>query len=231
MNRAREAALTGASDGLVITAGRQSAGRGTGDKSWESPEGSLLFTLITRPRLDAADLHRQVLAAQCAAVRAIRSVTGREAIPAWPNDLLVETDQALSWGKAGGILAEALVSGNSVNFIDIGIGINTGSRPAARGSASISAGRRALLTSFLGEAAHISSESSDLVPLWNSLNPAVGRPVTFTRRGNAASESGIFRGVDRSGWAVIVPERDAPDSFDHHFPPGTISIQKKGNIA
>lgn len=231
MNRAREAALAGAADGLVITAGRQSAGRGTGEKAWESPEGSLLFTLISRPRLDAADIHRQVLAAQCAAVRAIRSVTGRDAIPAWPNDLLVKTDQDHSWGKAGGLLAEAFVSGNAVSFINVGIGINTGSSPAVSGSASISAGRRALLAEFLAETARMTPDSPDLVPLWNSLAPAAGRPVTFIRRGSAGPETGIFRGVDRSGWAVIAPHGDAEDSFGYHFPPGTISIQNKGSIS
>lgn len=230
MNRAREAALSGAKAGSVETAGSQTAGRGTGSRPWRSAPGNLLFTLVTRPDLDAYRLHRQVIAAQCAAARAIRSVTGKPAWTAWPNDILAPTGDGHA-GKAGGILAETLVTGNSLAFVNLGIGINTGSLPPVEGTAAIRSGRRELLAAFLAEMGRLDAGESDLVGLWESLCPAVGRIVQWrpnvtaqrpaqtgaapaspggdTEAGDRCDRpvlSGIFTGLDGAGWAVIVPE-------------------------
>jgi len=156
MDRAREAALAGAETGLVVTAESQSAGRGTGAKKWESVPGGLFFTVLTRPSVNTAYAHRQVLAAQTALSRAVAKCTGKAALPLWPNDLLFDG------GKAGGILAETLSTGGTISWLNLGIGLNTGTRPSLPGSSAIPAGRKDLLGAFLAEFGKIDPEGQGL---------------------------------------------------------------------
>jgi BirA family biotin operon repressor/biotin-[acetyl-CoA-carboxylase] ligase len=222
MDKAREEALSGCEDGLVVLAERQTDGRGTGEKKWVSPSGGLFFTMVLRPRLESAWAHRLVLRAQLAMIDAIGKVSGLETFPGWPNDIL------LSGSKAGGILAETLSSGNRMTFFDLGIGINTGSAPAPNGI-SIPAGRKELLDAFLSAFRAAESEfepfglDDKLVRSWNARCPVVGKTVEFVARANA--ESGRFLGIDAAGWAII--ERNDETI---HCPPGSITLRNKGSL-
>jgi len=104
MNRARDAALAACPDGFVVIADAQTGGLGTGGKRWDSLPGGLFFTIVTRPRLESPWAHRQVLAAQCALIRAIRAVSGTSVFPHWPNDLIAATDSGS--GKVGESLSK-----------------------------------------------------------------------------------------------------------------------------
>jgi len=237
MNRAREAALSGASDGLVLIAERQSDGRGTGSKKWESAPGGLFFTLITRPNLNQAYAHRQVLAAQCAMVRSIRELTGIEAQTAWPNDILIpganplsdstHTPNSPTAGKAGGILCETLTTGNSISFLNLGIGINTGTQPSLSGTTHIASGRKELLQTFLREFEKHPASDQDLVSHWNSLSATTGKTVRYCDQQNGKNYQGLFTGLDPAGWAIIVQPENS--TSENHFPPGSISIVNKGS--
>lgn len=222
MDKARDEALAGCEDGLVVLAERQSAGRGTGGKTWVSPAGGLFFTMVLRPHLGSAWCNRLVLSAQLAMVDAIRSVSGLEAFPGWPNDIL------LPEGKAGGILAETLSSGNRLEFLNLGIGINTNAS-AAPGSASIPAGRKELLDAFLSAFRAAEREfdpfagDDSLLRAWNARCPVAGKTVGFLAGGNA--ESGLFWGIDAAGWAIV--ERNDETI---HCPPGSIALRNKGTL-
>lgn len=92
------AAAAGAPEGTVIMAVRQTAGRGRSGRSWFSSEtGSLVFSLILRPRRPAGSL--TVLMA-LAAAGTLETFAGGVAIK-WPNDILI------GGRKIAGILAEA----------------------------------------------------------------------------------------------------------------------------
>ena len=247
MNRAREAALSSCEDGLVFSASRQSNGRGTASRKWESVPGGLFFTIVTKPSLNAAWAHRQVIAAQCAMVRAIRSVSGIDAVPVWPNDILVHgTDSS---GKAGGILCESMVTGNQAGFINLGIGINTGTRPSLAGTAAIPSGRKELLDAFLDEFSRNECDSTDLVREWNALCPFAGKEIQFSvctdiGTGNSGNDStnsngcaksangtlsGIFHGIDNQGYALVdvVEEPEGKQiPQEKRYPPGSIAICK-----
>lgn len=241
MNRAREAALASSPAGTVVVADAQTQGRGTGDKTWKSAPGGLFYTLITRPNLNPAFAHRQVLAAQCALVRAIRSTSGGCVYPGWPNDILSDTDTGAR--KAGGILSEFLVSGNLTEFLNLGIGINTGSAPDLSETAGIKAGRKAILSAFLAEFSNADHERETLAAEWNSLCPDVGKTVCFrfnegqtgvTAQFPKKDGAGIFRGVDNAGFALIESlesdTRTASNSIIR-YPPGSISLHNKGRKA
>lgn len=219
MNRAKEAAFNGSEAGTVLIAENQSDGRGTGSKKWESVAGSLCFTLITRPNVNSSYSHRQILASQTAMARAIRFISGDEVFPQWPNDLYSTK------GKIGGFLCEFFSSGNTVQFLNLGVGINTGPKPITKGTASISLNRKDLLQKFLQSMESSDSSSSELISQWNALCPFTGKEIRYSFLPetplftDGSIRTGIFKGVDCAGWAII---------DDMHYPPLSISILNKG---
>ncbi|WP_184841199.1 biotin--[acetyl-CoA-carboxylase] ligase [Allocatelliglobosispora scoriae] len=109
-----EAARRGAPEGLVVTAERQTAGRGRLDRSWESPAGAgLMFSVLLRPAVPVARWGWLPLLAGVALAHAVRGTAALDAELKWPNDLLV------GGRKCAGILAEAVPDG-----VVIGIGLN-----------------------------------------------------------------------------------------------------------
>jgi len=111
------------SDGLVVIADEQSAGRGRLGRTWSAKAGqSLLFSVLLRNDPHATDnLDRLTLLAGLATAVALERVSQNtsRAAPAfemkWPNDLLIEGK------KIAGILVESRTSPDAVV---IGVGIN-----------------------------------------------------------------------------------------------------------
>jgi BirA family biotin operon repressor/biotin-[acetyl-CoA-carboxylase] ligase len=236
MNLAREAALSSCPDGYLIVADAQTTGRGTGSKRWDSVPGGLFFTIVTRPRLPAACLHRQVLAAQCALVRSLNEVSDSRAFAGWPNDILVMEKDGPK--KAGGILAEAFISGNQTFFCNIGVGINTGAGAGDSGYGSVLAGRREILAAFrrefgrTQEFARTRHSDDSLVEEWNALCPDVNRVVrVMIHEPESAERELVFRGVDAMGFARFeqpIPSPSGKETIVQRYPPGCASILDKG---
>jgi len=109
-----DAAREGASDGLVVVADVQHAGRGRLGRTWTAPPGaSLLVSVLVRPGLAPEARHLVVVAAAVAMAEAVEATTGVLAELKWPNDLLVGDR------KLAGILAEA-----AGDVVVVGIGVN-----------------------------------------------------------------------------------------------------------
>src|SRR5277367_2464353 len=86
---AMQQADAGAPHGLVCFADEQTAGRGRGAHSWQSPPGSGLYvSVLLRPKIAPADVLWLSLAAGLAVREGVRQVTALEADLRWPNDLL-----------------------------------------------------------------------------------------------------------------------------------------------
>src|SRR5271168_5396852 len=112
-------AEAGATEGLVCFADEQTAGRGRGAHSWQSPPGSGLYvSILLRPQIAPADVLWLSLAAGLAVREAVREVAAIEADLRWPNDLL------LGPKKFCGILTELSAEVTRVRHIVVGIGIN-----------------------------------------------------------------------------------------------------------
>jgi BirA family transcriptional regulator, biotin operon repressor / biotin---[acetyl-CoA-carboxylase] ligase len=124
-DRARQAGVAGAGEGLVIFAENQTGGRGTRGRKWISSEGiGLLFSILLRARVPVG---------QCPLLVQIAAVACAEVIEKWvkqtvqikpPNDLM------LGGGKLGGFLLE---TSNTWNFQVLGIGLNVRSAPVIEG--------------------------------------------------------------------------------------------------
>ena len=110
-----------ARDLSIVIADEQTQGRGRLDRKWFTPKGSgLAFSLILRPAEDAAlrpHLSRTVGLAALSIAESCSSLGLAPRIK-WPNDIL------LNGKKTAGILIETVWSGDDVDSLVIGMGMN-----------------------------------------------------------------------------------------------------------
>jgi len=112
-------ATDGAPDFSIVVADEQTRGRGRLDRKWFTPKGSgLAFSLILRP--SAALIPHLSRTVGLAALSIAESCSGLGLAPhiKWPNDIL------LNGKKTAGILVETVWSGDQVDSLVIGMGIN-----------------------------------------------------------------------------------------------------------
>ena len=105
------------SEGTVLAARCQTAGRGRLDRTWiTAPGRDLAFSLLLRPCVPPGQLPSLPMAAALAVAHALDAF-GRAAQVKWPNDVLA------NGRKICGILSEALAL-DPVPVIILGIGVN-----------------------------------------------------------------------------------------------------------
>jgi BirA family biotin operon repressor/biotin-[acetyl-CoA-carboxylase] ligase len=113
--RAKELAISGAPGGLVVTAERQTAGRGRRGTAWFAPPGSaLLYSALARP-FAAGDSPLLPLAVPLAVCEAAEAVAPVRCGVKWPNDVWIDER------KLAGVLVEARPE---EGWAVIGVGIN-----------------------------------------------------------------------------------------------------------
>jgi BirA family biotin operon repressor/biotin-[acetyl-CoA-carboxylase] ligase len=115
---ARELADAGAPSGTIVTAARQSSGRGRRGRVWSAPEGKALLMSAILRRL-APEQALLPLAVPVAVCEAIESVGGPRCEVKWPNDVWIDER------KVAGVLIEARLPDWAV----IGIGVNVAIEP------------------------------------------------------------------------------------------------------
>ncbi len=99
---ARQAASNGASEGTVVIAGEQTAGKGRLGRSFFSPgDTGLYMSVVLRPKISAEKAVTVTAAAAVAAAEAIEILSDRQAVIKWVNDVFVDGR------KVCGILTEA----------------------------------------------------------------------------------------------------------------------------
>ena len=119
-------ARRGASEGRVLVADHQLAGKGRLGRRWDAPAGaSLLASVLVRPALEPDRLHLLTLAMGVALVEAMDSIDVDAGLK-WPNDLVVDTSEGER--KLAGVLAESLLEGTpgpgGVRAVVLGFGLN-----------------------------------------------------------------------------------------------------------
>ncbi len=116
---AKRGGQAGTVQGTVYQTDRQSAGKGRRGRSWYSEdENNLYFTILLRPILSPEKTSMLTLVMAYAVTQVIRQYTGLDARIKWPNDIVVSNK------KVCGILSEMKLSGTSVQYCVIGVGIN-----------------------------------------------------------------------------------------------------------
>jgi BirA family transcriptional regulator, biotin operon repressor / biotin---[acetyl-CoA-carboxylase] ligase len=113
-------AVQGADDGSLVIADQQTSGRGRLGRKWvTNPGAALAFTLILRPT-EKEKNHLSLFSplGALAVSGTIRKYCQLSAQVKWPNDVLVNRK------KICGVLAETQWTGNNLNGLALGIGIN-----------------------------------------------------------------------------------------------------------
>jgi len=117
--QAKALAAAGAAEGTVVIAEEQTAGRGRRGRAWFSPPRvGIYMSLILRPDIPPQEAPRFALLAAAAVAAAVRETTGLEVTIKWPNDILA------GGRKLGGILTEASMEMDRVEYLIIGVGLN-----------------------------------------------------------------------------------------------------------
>ncbi len=128
---ARSLAEEGAPEWTLVAAAHQTEGRGRLGREWvDEPGRALMFSVVLRPDLPPERGGLIPLLAGWALTVACRPA-GVQARCKWPNDLMVGE------GKAGGIIAESKLSGDGIEHIVLGVGVNVAAAPAVAGAAAI----------------------------------------------------------------------------------------------
>ena len=204
---ARREAEDGATEGTVVIAEEQSAGRGRLGRSWVSPSGrNVYLTLILRP--DLSRLRTLGMAAPLSVLRAVKSVTGLEPALKWPNDVL------LSGRKLAGVLIDSELSGGEVKYALTGIGVNVNfdvdeSSDVAAIATSVkrefgrAVSREDLLAALLNEFEHLyfSTRPTAIRAAWRDRLETLGREVTVTFRGVA--HEGVAEDITPEGSLIL----------------------------
>ena len=170
----RDLARSGAAEGTVVLAEAQTAGQGRSGKTWFSPPGVNLYaSILLRPAIPPAAAPVFTFAASLALADAVVELGLTPAIK-WPNDLLV------GGRKVAGVRAEMATTGDALEYVILGVGVN------------LNVSREALRQA-LGEAGQAAT----------SLATALGRPVD-----RSAFVAAFLNALDE--WLVIYRERGAP---------------------
>ncbi len=119
MREAAELARNGCPEGAVVTAARQTAGRGRLDRRWLSEsDGGLYLSLVLRPDVAPGAAPMLTLVAGLGVARAVRTAAGLDCDIRWPNDIMIRGR------KCAGILVEIETQEDRVAHAVVGIGLN-----------------------------------------------------------------------------------------------------------
>lgn len=117
--RARQFGEDGATDGMVIIADRQSAGRGRLGRRWESPAGVNLYTsILLRPAIPVQQAPQLTFLSAVAVAETLNQLYQLPARVKWPNDILV------NGRKIAGLLNEMNAETEQIHFVILGVGVN-----------------------------------------------------------------------------------------------------------
>lgn len=119
----KKLAKDGAASMTIVTSKKQSAGRGRNNREWESQEGNLYLSILLRG-LNPNTAHQLTLIAALAIVETVESyLLDDEVQLKWPNDVLVDGK------KIAGVLCESEFSGDKLEYVIVGVGINVENAP------------------------------------------------------------------------------------------------------
>jgi BirA family biotin operon repressor/biotin-[acetyl-CoA-carboxylase] ligase len=208
---ARAAARAGAAEGLAVVAGQQTAGKGRAGRSWWSPPaGGLYLSLLLRPDLPGELVSWTTMTLALGAAEAVKQVCGLQADIKWPNDLQIEGR------KLAGVLAEGAFTGDRLDYVVAGIGLNVaidfGDQPELAGlavSLDVAAGRPVdaleMLAALLERTEqHYLALRAGQSPLtaWQARLHTLGRPVVV-RTADGRTLQGVARAVLADGGLCI----------------------------
>ena len=105
-------------EGTVLIAEHQSKGKGRLGRKWVSLPGSVMLSVILRPKIPPMQVPALSLVTGYSIAKTIQDISGIDAKIKWPNDVLANDK------KLCGILCEIGAEMDSISYVVIGMGIN-----------------------------------------------------------------------------------------------------------
>lgn len=171
-------AAQGAPEGTLVIADEQTAGKGRLGRKWLAPPGtSLLLSLLFRPDLAPNQAARLTMICSLAIADGIEELTGLSVGLKWPNDVFIRGK------KAGGLLTESATTGERLDYVVVGMGLNVNL------DVSTLSELRGMATSLSQE---LGREVSRLELLWRILEGIEARYKSL-RRGESPHEEWAAR--------------------------------------
>lgn len=209
---AKKIAREGAEEGTIVVAEEQITGHGRLARGFYSPFAKgIWFSLILRPKFFPMEASKCTLLAAVGVCRGIRRMGLADAGIKWPNDILVHGK------KLVGILTLMSTSMEKIDYIIMGIGINTGIKKNEfpedfrEGATSflnegINVSRKDLLAAILGELEKeysiAQNEGFDKVlDDWRALSVTLGQEVRVIFGDD--SYTGKAVDIDRDGCLLV----------------------------
>ena len=117
----------------------QTAGRGRYERSFDSGEGGVYFTLILRPQKPAACNASLSVRVGESVAKTLTEMFGLKTKIKEPNDVLAWDNKTRKWKKICGILIETSAGESADHWVLVGVGVNVNNRlPAALKDTAIS---------------------------------------------------------------------------------------------
>ena len=117
-NFALELAQKPHENGSVVIAERQTQGRGRLNRKWVSPKGGIWMSILLRPNFEPSYTSLFPMATSLALAVSIEKTLKIKTELKWPNDITIKGK------KIAGILIDASIESNKIDYLVIGIGIN-----------------------------------------------------------------------------------------------------------
>ncbi|MGI0073913.1 MAG: biotin--[acetyl-CoA-carboxylase] ligase [Nitrosotalea sp.] len=105
-------------NGSLIIAQKQTSGRGRLNRKWVSPKGGIWFSILLKPNFEIMQVSLFPMMTSLALAITIEKILKLKPKLKWPNDVMLNNK------KVAGILVDASVESNQIDYIVIGVGIN-----------------------------------------------------------------------------------------------------------
>ena len=192
--------------GTTVIADAQTAGRGRLGKSFFAPRGGIYMSVILKLGLAFSDAVLVTTAASVAVCKAVEAISNLQPKIKWVNDILVDEK------KVCGISCEAVSSGDTVDSVILGIGVNFSSQDfpeELRETAGVlftepTVSRNELIAEILK---NILSETEDLLSRkfineYRKRSAVLGKPIRYLENNIWHDADAV--GIDENGGLVIL---------------------------
>tara|TARA_B100000686_G_scaffold353632_1_gene460037 strand:+ start:14543 stop:15289 length:747 start_codon:yes stop_codon:yes gene_type:complete len=209
MLKLKKLASEGAKIGTIVSAKKQTQGRGRHGREWISPEGNLYFSFLRRAEeYNSGKIFAPVFITSIALAKTILIFSSSIDLKLkWPNDVLINNS------KVAGILIESFKNNQNIKLLNIGVGINIVSNPSDTLYPS---------TNLLKEGISISSEEvlkcffnclnlyenilvnkgiGELFKIWNEYTYKIGTKISVKLGEN--NIQGAYNGIDEKGSLLL----------------------------
>ena len=189
---------------VAVVAKQQTKGRGRRKNIWVSQKGNLFLSVRIKKKI-RNNYHLTTYMVGIVVYNIIKNYifNNLNLIIKWPNDILINNK------KVAGILIEFLSSGNNVNDIIIGIGINLNHNPIAYKSTATYLSKycklkikyRQLINELLSEidswSKILNSNKKIIIKEWTSRSKKKNTNIKFYN--NNQLHHGVYKGIDNNG--------------------------------